>query len=95
MGKRAPNRTRIENARWVEAVELFHQMYIADGPYKSNVPRLVREIVERLEGDDALRDRLLSEFGRRGAAVREANKQASIASVTKEVQLTLWEERTS
>lgn len=87
---RRQNAKRVENARWVEAVELFHEMYIPEGAYKSNVPRLVGEIVARLEGDDALKTRLLSEFGRRGAAVREANRQASLSPVP--VQFTLWEE---
>lgn len=92
---RKPNTKRIENARWVEAVELFHEMYIPSGAYASNVPRLVGEIVEQLTdgvGDDSLKTRLLSEFGRRGAAVREANKQASISHVPA-TQLLLWEEQ--
>lgn len=90
MAKRT-NPKREANARWVEAVELFHEMYIPDGPYKSNVPRLVGEIVSRLEGDDDLKHRLLSEFGRRGAAVRGMSRaqQAPVGSVT---QHTLWEE---
>lgn len=94
MKRRASVVKRVENARWVEAVELFHQMYIPDGPYASNVPRLVGEIVSRLEGDDALKHRLLSEFGRRGASVRLRNaQQASLSPVpSTTVQLTLWEE---
>ena len=91
MVRRRQNEKRVENTRWVEAVEAFHTLYIPDGPYKSNVPRLVGEIVSRLEGDDDLKHRLLSEFGRRGAAVREMSRaqQAPVGSVT---QYTLWEE---
>jgi hypothetical protein len=84
----------VENVRFVEAVEIFHSLYIPDGPYKSNVPRLVREIVERLEGGDEMRLALLSMFGKRGAAVKEAaaKKQASLSCVPVPVQLTLWED---
>lgn len=57
-----------DNARWVEALEIFHNLYVPDGPYKTRVPRLVREIVTRLEpaNPDEFRKALLRELGRRG-----------------------------
>lgn len=88
MGKKNP--ARVDAIRWVEAVEIFHTLYIGDGPYKSNVPRLVNEIVSRLEGDDALRDALLSEFGRRGARVRHAKAKQVSRPSSLPVQLVLF-----
>lgn len=93
---RRPNTARVAHMRWVEAVEIFHTLYIGDGPYKSNVPRLVNEIVARLEGDEALKTALLSEFGRRGAATKQRNVEAAKAKAEARpssvpVQLVLFE----
>lgn len=86
-----PNARREANMRWVEAVELFHEMYIGEGPYKSNVPRLVKEIVARLGGDEDLRDALLSEFGKRGARVRNAKAKPVTRLPSSPVQHTLFD----
>jgi hypothetical protein len=79
-----PNIAREDNIRWVEAVEMFHTLYIPTGPYRSVVPRLVGEIVERLDpaDKDRFRSALLSMFGKRGANVRSAKqKQVSVGGV--------------
>lgn len=65
-----PNPAREAAIRYVEAVEIFHTLYIGEGPYKSNVPRLVGEIVERLSGGPEMKSELLSMFGRRGGRER-------------------------
>ena len=69
---RPPSAQRVAEMRWVHAIEMFHQMYIPSGPYKTNVPRLVKEIAGALDGGEELYRRLLSEFGRRGATVRHS-----------------------
>lgn len=93
-----PNPRLEENIRYVEAVTIFHELYVAAGPYKSHVPRLVSEICERLcsspEEQTEMKSALLSMFGKRGAAAREKNRsterlhsQASVSSSPTQLEL--------
>lgn len=81
-----PNPAREATIRYVEAVEIFHTLYIGQGPYKSNVPRLVGEIVERLEGGPAMKSELLSMFGKRGGRER-ARLFSPVSSVPTQLDL--------
>jgi hypothetical protein len=71
-----------DNVRFVEGLEIFHNLYIPDGPYKSNVPRLVREIVERLDPEDpaAMRKEMLRVLGRRGGRKTQTRSSSSSSS---------------